>query len=121
MTAPFEKLAVWQLAHSLALRIYRATANFPSVERYGLTSQLRRAAVAVAANIVEGNARNHRAEYVQFCNVARASAVEVKYLLRLSHDLSLLPAQAFDPLHSDYDQLGALLHSLSSKLRLRAS
>lgn len=116
MPAPFEKLKVWQLSHELTLSVYQATAKFPTSERYGLASQLRRAATAVPSNIVEGNARNHRREYLQFCHIARASIAEVKYLLRLSSDLGYLPRDDYGGLENRYSLLGALLQRFIQKL-----
>lgn len=116
MEPVFEQLKVWQLAHQLVLKVYKATSTFPSSERYGIVAQLRRAAIAVPTNIVEGNARRHAREYAQFCTISRASATEVKYLLRLSMDLSLLSREAHDPLSEGYDQVGKMLFSLIRKL-----
>lgn len=117
MPAPFERLKVWQLSHKLALEVYKVTASFPASERYGLASQIRRAAVAVPANIVEGNARNHRREYVQFCSIARASIAELKYLLQLSFDLGMLSGETYTPIYNGYDHLGALLYSFMNKMQ----
>ncbi|MGH8245802.1 MAG: four helix bundle protein, partial [Gammaproteobacteria bacterium] len=73
MAVPFESLDVWQVSHELALRIYRISAEFPSHERFGLTSQLRRAAIAIPTDIAEGNARGGSREYIHFCHIARGS------------------------------------------------
>jgi four helix bundle protein len=116
MKPPFEDLKVWQLAHELALEIYHATDSFPAAERYGSTNQLRRAAVAIPSNIAEGNARHHRREYVQFCNIARGSLAEVKYLLRLSADLGYLAADRYEKLRNEYELLGALLYKFMQRL-----
>src|SRR4051812_25727845 len=84
-----EKLRVFHLAHSLAIQIYSHTATFPTAERFGLQSQLRRAAVSAATNIVEGSARRSRADYARFIDMALASATEVDYLLELSASLGM--------------------------------
>jgi four helix bundle protein len=83
------KLKVFDRAHGLAIRVYRLTATFPNAERYGLCSQLRRAAVSVPTNIVEGCARQSAREYDRFLDVALGSAAEVGYLLELASDLGV--------------------------------
>lgn len=84
------RLEVFRLADSLTLQIYARTQRFPEEERYGLTSQLRRAAVSVGTNIVEGAARRSTAEFVHFLSVAYASACEVQYELSLAVRLGYL-------------------------------
>lgn len=120
MPAPFERLKVWQLSHKLALEIYQITAKFPAEERYGLSSQLRRAAVAIPTNIAEGNARNHRREYLQFCYVARGSVAEVKSLIRFSCDLGYLPQGRYAELLKEYEFLGAFLQKFIRKMEPKA-
>jgi len=82
----FRKLDVWAKAHALTLAIYRVTAGFPTEERYGLTSQLRRACVSIPTNIAEGCGRNSDAELARFAEIAMGSSSEVEYLLLLSRD-----------------------------------
>ncbi len=86
----FQDLIVWQKSHRLVLEIYRITAGFPSDERFGLTSQLRRAAVSVPANIAEGFRKRSRAEKARFLNIAHASLDEARYYLILAKDLRFL-------------------------------
>ena len=81
-------------AHSLVLAIYHETRSFPRDEWFGIRSQIRRAAVSTVSNIVEGNARRSTREYVNFLNVARASAAEVLSLVHLTSELGYLPASA---------------------------
>lgn len=88
----FQKLEVWKKAHELTLSIYRLTANFPTNERYGLTSQLQRASASIGANLAEGCGRETDADYRRFVQMAAGSACEVEYHLILSRDLGLLDA-----------------------------
>ena len=83
----FEDLVVWQKAHSFVLAIYDSNATFPKQELYGLVSQLRRAAVSIPANIVEGFKKRGRADKARFMNIAQGSAEECRYYLILSTDL----------------------------------
>ncbi len=83
----FEDLVVWRKAHMFVLMVYRLTAKFPKDERYGLSSQLRRAAVSIAANIVEGFRKRSNAEKIRFLSIAQGSAEECRYYLILARDL----------------------------------
>ena len=83
----FEDLLVWQKAHSFVLAAYRLSATFPKHEVFGLTSQLRRAAVSIAANIAEGFRKNSNADKIRFYNIARGSLEECRYYLILIKDL----------------------------------
>ena len=86
----FENLRVWQDAHALTLDIYRATRAFPRDEQYGLTSQMRRSAASVPANLAEGTARGSDADFARFVQIASGSAAETAYHLRLASDLAYL-------------------------------
>jgi four helix bundle protein len=86
----FTDLKVWQRTHQLTLEVYRQTAGFPSGERFGLVSQLRRAAASVPTNIAEGSKRQSNQEFSRFLNIAEGSLVETEYLLMLSRDLGYL-------------------------------
>ena len=90
MSRDHTKLRAFRLADALVIDIYRETKSFPADERYGLQSQTRRAAVSIAANLVEGSARRGEAEYLNFCNVACASAFETRYLLDLACRLGMM-------------------------------
>jgi len=84
----FQDLQVWQKAHQLVLDVYRMSKGFPSHEIYGLTAQLRRAAVSIPANIAEGFRKRGKADKARFLNIAQGSLEEVRYYLLLSKDLS---------------------------------
>lgn len=84
----YEDLIAWQKAHVLVLAVYKLTQSFPKDELFGLTSQLRRAAVSITSNIVEGFKRHSNTEKIRFYNISEASCEEVHYQLRLAHELS---------------------------------
>ena len=110
------RLKAFQLADELAIAVYRATEHFPRSEQFGITSQMRRAAVSVATNIVEGCARDSKKEYVNFLNVAFGSLRELGYLIGLAGRLGLLEQGEQSELHRLQSQcagtLGRLLRSL---------
>jgi len=91
----YKKLIVWEKADDLAFRIYAVTKKFPKEEMYGLVSQLRRAALSVPVNIVEGHARQNKNEFRQFVNIALGSLAEVKYLLEFSLKLGYLDTKLY--------------------------
>src|SRR5437660_12911210 len=87
----YERLHAWRECHELALAVYEVSKKFPSDERYGLTSQLRRAAFSAAVNIVEGSARRSSREFRRFLDISLSSLTEVGYALRFARETSLLP------------------------------
>ncbi len=101
----FEDLIVWQKAHALVLAVYRASADFPKTETYGLTSQLRRAAVSIPANIAEGFKKRGRADKLRFMNIAQGSLEEVRYYLILSRDLKYHTDSKLMPLLEEVSRL----------------
>ena len=112
MVRDHRKLRVFHEADSAALETYRVTAEMPQAERYGLQAQIRRAAVSVAANIVEGTARGTLVEYCRFLRIAHGSARECGYLLGLAGRLGFLDADHCQAMLCQYDSLGAALFSL---------
>jgi len=111
------KLKAFSLADNLVEEVYKHTSRFPKEETYGLLSQIRRAAVSVPANIVEGCARKTQAEYAHFLNQAFGSLRELGYLLNLSNRLCFIDDDSFRLLNDLYNEaartLAALLRSLS--------
>jgi len=108
----FRDLKVWQKADELVLRIYRCSADFPASERFGLTSQLRRAAVSIPANIAEGCVRSSDADFARFLHIALGSASEVDYHLLLARDLKFLGAAAYEPLDATLQEVKRMLAAL---------
>ena len=105
----WEKLDVWKLADELAYQTYLNTQNFPKDEIYGLTSQLRRAALSVPTNIVEGYSRKGDKELTRFLNISIASMAEVKYLVYFAHRLGYLRDAEYTDLKNGYERLGKSL------------
>lgn len=93
MSRDHRKLRVFHDSHELTLAIYRHTKDFPRDEWFGLRMQVRRAAVSVTSNIVEGNARRSSRDYLNFLNISRGSAGEVQYLVSLGIELKLIALQ----------------------------
>jgi four helix bundle protein len=114
--AGYEKLLVWQRADELAYQVYAATRAFPKEELYGMTSQLRRAAMSVPTNIVEGYARQSKNEFRQFANVALGSLAEAKYLLGFCLRLKYLKPQEHRDLDGQAEEVGRLLWGFHQSL-----
>ncbi|NMA66663.1 MAG: four helix bundle protein [Clostridiaceae bacterium] len=110
------KLIVWQRSHELVLKIYEITKDFPKDEQFGLTSQVRRAAVSIPSNIVEGKARNSNKDYKRFLMIARGSLEEVKYQMLLARDLKYIDEQKYKEIYKSMDEVGRLLGGLIKSL-----
>jgi four helix bundle protein len=113
----YRELKVWQLAHAFLLRLYRVTRALPQIERYGLTAQLRRAALSVPTNIVEGSKRVSQAEFAHFLNIAQGSLAETEYLLMVAHDLDYLDGDQYDALAADALNLARMLQALRGRVQ----
>lgn len=113
----FRKLNVWKKADELAFAIYKATVRFPREEIYGLTSQMRRAAVSVPANIVEGSSSFTSDEQRRFYNIARGSLTELEYFIEFSFRLGYLAEANFKSLVQMRDETGKLLNGLIKSTR----
>ena len=108
----FRSIKAWQFADDLVVAVYKATADFPAEEKYGLISQMRRAVVSVPANIAEGATRQSYKEYLQFLYVAKGSLAELEYYLHLSHRLGLLSETWHRRLVELQQHAGRTLHGL---------
>ena len=113
----YKKLRAFELADQLALSVYRQTAAFPKHEQFGLTSQLRRAAVSAASNIVEGCARRSEADYLHFLDMSYGSVREVEYQLSLAFRLGYLDESQYPPLAQSSDEASRVLNGLINALR----
>ncbi|MBM3130401.1 MAG: four helix bundle protein [Chloroflexi bacterium] len=113
----FRKLQVWEKAHRLTLDVYRATQSFPKVEVYGLTSQMRRAASSIPANIAEGCGRSGDAELARFSQIAMGSASELEYHLLLARDLEYLDQPNYERLANQVVEVKRMLTSFIQTLK----
>jgi four helix bundle protein len=112
----FRDLRVWDEAHHLTLKIYRATNRFPREELYGLISQMRRCSVSIGANIAEGCGKRGNNEFQRFLVIASGSASELDYELLLAKDLEYLDAPTYRSLHEDLSRLRRMLNALLQKV-----
>ncbi len=113
----FKDLEVWKMAMSLAADSYQLTRQLPKEEVYGLTSQVRRAAVSIPANIAEGHGRENTGSFIQFLRIAQGSTKELETLLLLTRDVGLLQQEAIDPLLTKIERIGKMLRSLIRSLQ----
>ena len=112
----FRTLMVWDRAHGLALLVYKVTQAFPKEELYGLTSQMRRAAASVPANIAEACGRSGSGDFHRFLSVAMGSAVELEYFLLLARDLALVSCESYESANGQTVEVQRMLGSLIRKV-----
>ena len=112
----FKDLKVWQRSHALVVELYPLTRTFPAEERFGLVTQMRRAAVSVPTNIAEGSKRQGKGDFAHFLNIAEGSLAETEYLLMLSRDLGSLTPDVAEPLLTEAGEISRMLHALRSKV-----
>ena len=117
----FKELRVWTKAHKITLQIYEITQRFPREELFGLTSQIRRSAASIGANIAEGCGRRSDGEMSRFLHIARGSAVELEYHLLLARDLGFVSASSFTTLVDEVDEVQRMLTSLIQRVQLIVS
>lgn len=111
----FEKLQVWQIAKSFTVSIYKMTEKFPDVEKFGLTSQLRRASVSICSNIAEGNSRISNKERAYFFQIAFSSTMEVLNQLIIAKELEFLKEEELKELRNSIDEISNKLNALHKK------
>jgi four helix bundle protein len=112
----FRDLQVWHKAHMLVLASYRSTGGFPKQELYGITSQIRRCAASIAANIAEGCGKRGNPEFQRYLNIAAGSASELEYHFLLAHDLNLLDDTSYRELNRGVVEVKRMLASLVRKV-----
>jgi four helix bundle protein len=113
----FRDLKVWSKAHAVTLLVYKETEGFPSSERYGLTSQMRRATVSIAANIAEGCGRGSDADFARFLQMALGSASELEYFTLLARDLGFFLQPIHDEITAAVQEVKRMLAALVTRLK----
>ena len=108
----FEKLIVWQKSKAFIVKIYKTTESFPETEKYGLTSQLRRASVSIASNVAEGSSRSTSKDKSRFYNIAYSTAIEVLNPLIIAEKLNMLESDKYRILREDLEEITRMLNSL---------
>ena len=115
----YRRLGVWVKAHEVTLAVYRQTAGFPPGERYGLTAQIRRSAVSLGSNLVEGSGRRSDGDMRRFLQIARGSLCELQYQLLLARDLEYVSRETWDALAARSDEVGRMLTGLGAYMTTR--
>ena len=118
---PHEQLDVWRKAIEASLLVYRLTDGFPRDERYGLTSQIRRASVSIAANIAEGAARKSPKEFVNFLSMAQGSTSEVETELLIAFRLGYFSEENYESVSAQLNEIGRMITGLSNHLKTKIS
>ncbi len=113
----FRNIQVWQKSHQLVLEIYTTTNTFPNYELYGLTSQIRRSAISIPANIAEGCGKGSDADMGRFLQIAMGSASELEYHMLLSHDLSFIDKKTSKHLTNKITEIKKMLAAFIKKLK----
>jgi four helix bundle protein len=113
----FRQLKIWKKAHLLVLSLYEATGSYPDSERYSSTSQIRRSAASIPANIAEGCEKEGDADFARYVQITAGSASELEYHLLLSHDLGLMQKTVYDQLNNKVTEIKRMISSLLKKLR----
>jgi four helix bundle protein len=118
MKKSFKELTVWQEAMNLVEMVYQQTIILPKTEMYGLTSQIKRAAVSIPANIAEGNGRKSRKEYLQFLSIANGSIMELETHILILERLKLITSEVSEQMQNQLNSVGRLLSALRKSLLL---
>ena len=117
MVKGYQDLIVWQKSKALTKRLYVLTATFPASELYGITNQIRRASISIAANLAEGYGRKSRPEFAQFVTIATGSATELECLIILSEELNFLKSKEAAEIKTSIGEILRMLQKLRQTLR----
>ncbi len=113
----YQDLAVWKKAHQLVLMVYKVTKSFPQEELYGLTSQIRRAALSIPTNIAEGSGRGSDCDFARFCQISYGSVNELEYHFIVARDLEFITSTIYDSLQQALVEVRRMLAKLISTLQ----
>lgn len=117
MGKPHHNLEVWKRALNFVTEIYKVTAGFPNDEKFGLVSQMRRAAVSIPSNIAEGAARNSKKEFINFLHIAQGSAAELETQILISRNLDFVSQSQANPLLQELEEISKMIIGLQKSLR----
>ena len=117
MNHNFRNLSIWKRSRKLVKKVYLATAHFPSEEKFGLTSQLRRASVSIPSNIAEGCGRKGNKELLQYCYIATGSLCELETQLLLGEDLEFISSNQCEPLIAEIEEIRKMIFGFTNTLR----
>ena len=115
MTARYEGLKAWQLAHEITIGLFKETESWPKREWYGLAAHLRKSAISIGSNLAEGSGKRGRAEYRKYIDIALGSYNEAEYQFRIGRDLGFVTPERFAPLQAKFDELGRCLYGLAKR------
>jgi four helix bundle protein len=118
MGKPHHNLEVWKRALKFVTKIYKITAKFPDDEKFGLVSQMRRAAVSIPSNIAEGAARNSKKEFINFLHIAQGSTAELETQILISRNLDFVSQSQTEPLLKELEEISRMIIGLQKSLRL---
>lgn len=116
----FKDMKIWELSMTLVEDIYRKTQDFPQHELYGLSSQMRRAAISIPSNIAEGNGRAHSKEYVQFLYLARGSLMELMTQLEIAYRLNYIDTKEKTEIYDQCEIILKMLHKLITSIKKKS-
>ena len=113
---PYKELVVWKRSFKFALSVYKVVSKFPSDEKFGLQSQIKRAVVSIPSNIAEGNKRGTIKDYVSFLRIAHGSGAEIETQLMLAKELGYIPEKIFLGLEKELEEIMRMLGTIIRKL-----
>lgn len=116
MGKPHQRLDVWKKSIDFVKTVYQITGGFPTEEKFGLVSQMRRAAISIPINISEGAGRNNPKEFIQFLGIAQGSAAELETQLIISRELSFLQVQVADEMLQELDTISRMIIGLKKSI-----